>query len=225
MTTVLPRHQSLTLFRLGAALRYRTPLWAGTAVTAIHGRARVEEVELTDLDTGATRSVACDTVVFTADWIPDNELAIMAGIKLDPGTHGPAVDTALRTSRHGLIAAGNLLHGAEPADVAALSGRHAGAAAAGLLTGGGHWPASRVPVVCEPPLHWVVPNAIAPGAEPPARGRFALRSRAFLRAPRVEIAQDGRSGPAACHASCRAAPLACATRGRKMSSMGADRCG
>jgi thioredoxin reductase len=208
MTTELPRHQSLALFRLGAALRYRTPLWTRSAVTAIHGRARVEEVELTDLDSGATRAVACDTVVFTADWIPDNELAIMAGIELHPGTLGPAVDAALRTSRAGVFAAGNLLHGAETADVAALSGRHAaaaaadflaagggrhaGAAPAGLLTAGGDWRASRVPVVCEPPLHWIVPNAIGPGREAPVRGRFALRSRAFLRAPRVEIAQDGR---------------------------------
>jgi thioredoxin reductase len=192
MTTELPRHQSLALFRLGAALRYRTPLWTRTAVSAIHGRERVEEVELTELDTGRTRTVACDTVVFSADWIPDNELAVMAGVELDPGTLGPAVDAALRTSRPGVFGAGNLLHGAETADVAALSGRHAGAVAARLLTGGGDWPASRVPVVCKPPLHWVVANAIAPRAETPARGRFTLRSREFLRAPRVEIVQDGR---------------------------------
>src|SRR6185503_19539656 len=64
MTTELPRHQSLRLFRAGTALRWRTPLWTRTAVTAIHGRARVDEVELTDLDSGETRSLACDTVVF-----------------------------------------------------------------------------------------------------------------------------------------------------------------
>ena len=38
------------------------------------------------------RSVECDTVVFTADWIPDHELAVLAGVELDPGTRGPAVD-------------------------------------------------------------------------------------------------------------------------------------
>ncbi len=99
MVTELPRHQSLALFRAGAALRFRTPVWTRTALTAIHGRPRVEEVELTDLESGGVRSVACDTVVFSADWIPDHELAVMAGLAMDAGTRGPAVDTALRTSR------------------------------------------------------------------------------------------------------------------------------
>ncbi len=191
MTTELPRHQSLALFRAGAALRWRAPLWTRTAVTAIHGRPRVEEVELTDLDSGLTRQVVCDTVVFTADWIPDHELAVMAGLAMDPGTRGPAVDAALRTSRPGILAAGNLLHGAETADVAALSGRHAAAAAAGLVRGS-EAPERRVALECEPPLHWVAPNAIAPGAGAPPRGRFALRSLEFARRPLVEVVQDGR---------------------------------
>src|SRR6266516_4965248 len=130
MTTELPRHQSLALIRAGAAARYRVPLWTRTALSAIHGRPAVEEVELVDLETSATRSVACDTVVFTGDWIPDHELAVGAGLELDPGTRGPAVDTGLRTARPGLFSAGNVLHGAEPADIAALSGRRVAASVA-----------------------------------------------------------------------------------------------
>jgi thioredoxin reductase len=196
MVTELPRHQTLALFRAGAALRWRVPLWTRTAVTAIQGRPRVEEVELTDLDSGGTRSVACDTVVFTADWIPDHELAVMGGLAMDPGTLGPAVDSALRTSRPGVFAAGNLLHGAETADVAALSGRHAANAAKGsdpLRVVEGWTSAARIPIECEPPLHWIVPNVVAPGAGPPPRGRFVLRSHEFARRPRVEIVQDGRT--------------------------------
>jgi thioredoxin reductase len=193
MVTELPRHQSLALFRAGAALRFRTPLWTRTAVTAIQGRARVEEVELTDLDGGAVRRVACDTVVFTADWIPDHELAVMAGLAMDTGTQGPAVDSALRTSRPGVFAAGNLLHGAETADVAALGGRHAGVAAAQFVATGYDWPDARVPIECEPPLRWIAPNAVVPGAGAPPRDRFALRSGGFARRPRVEIAQGGRT--------------------------------
>ena len=193
MTTELPRHQSLALFRAGAALRFRTPLWTRTALAAIHGRQRVEEVELRDLDSGAVRQLACDTVVFTADWIPDNELAVMAGLAMDAGTGGPAVDAALRTSRPGVFAAGNLLHGAETADVAALGGRHAGAAAAAFVTDGQGWPEARVPVECEPPLRWIAPNAVVPGAGAPPRGRFALRSSDFASRPRIEIAQGRRT--------------------------------
>src|SRR4029450_3999555 len=46
----LPRHQSLAAFRVGAAIRYRAPVWTRTGLTAIHGGRRVEAVELTDLD-------------------------------------------------------------------------------------------------------------------------------------------------------------------------------
>jgi thioredoxin reductase len=193
LTTELAHHQSLAAFRLGALARYRVPVWTRTAVTAIHGRGRVEEVELTSLADGGVRSVACDTVVFTADWIPDHELVVTAGIELDPATRGPSVDAALRTTRPGVFAAGNLLHGAEQADVAALSGRHVAAAVLRYLPGGA-WPARRVEVRCEPPVGWIAPNAITaddPDARP-ARGRYMLRAHELLRAPRVEIAQGER---------------------------------
>jgi thioredoxin reductase len=192
LATELPRHASLAAFRLGARLRYGVPVWTRARVTGIHGRERVERVELTDLDSGHVRDVACDTVVFSADWIPDHELAVMAGVELDAGTRGPAVDASLRCSRPGVFAAGNLLHGAEQADVAALSGRHAATGVVRYLEDG-RWPTERVPIVCEPPLGWIAPNISAAGehARPPG-GRFALRAQQFLRAPRVEIAQDGR---------------------------------
>jgi hypothetical protein len=161
-------------------------------LAAIHGSPRVEEVELVDLDSGRTRSVACDTVVFTADWIPDHELAVTGGLELDPGTRGPRVDTGLRTARAGVLAAGNLLHGAEPADVAALSGRHAAATAAGWLADPGAWPAPRVPIACEPPLAWISPNALGPQRGEPPRGCFALRPRVFRRRAAIDVRQDGR---------------------------------
>ena len=182
MVTELPRHQSLGAFRVGAALRYRVPLWTRTAVTAIRGRPRVEVVELTDLDTGAVRTVECDTIVFTADWIPDHELAVLAGIELDPGTRGPAVDAGLRTSRPGVFAAGNVIHGAETADVAALSGRHAASAVAGYLATPGEWPGARAPIRCRPPLGWIAPNVVTRVAGAPAPSPLRA-ARARLPAP------------------------------------------
>jgi thioredoxin reductase len=191
MTTELPRHQTLELFRAGASLRYRFPLLTRTAVAGIRGHSRVEEVELLELESGRTRLVACDTVVFTADWIPDHELSVMGGLELDPGTRGPRADTGLRTTRPGTFAAGNVLQGAEPADIAALSGRHAAGSVARWLAGDRTWPAA-VPIACAPPLHWISPNAIGPNAESPPRGRFLLRSRDFVRRAAIEILQDDR---------------------------------
>src|SRR5262249_12534733 len=104
MTPELGRPQSFRAApRLGRVL-VRTR----TAVTGIHGNPRVDEIELTDLESGATTRAACDTVVFTGDWIPDHELAAALGLELDPGTRGPRVDTGLRTVRRGVFAAGKI---------------------------------------------------------------------------------------------------------------------
>ena len=127
--------------------------------------------------------------VFTGDWVPDHELAVMAALELDPGTRGPRVDSGLRTNRPGLFAAGNVAQEAEPADVAALAGKHTASAVA-LWLHNRDWPA-RVPVSCLAPLRSISPNALA-GSTRPVRGRFLLRSAAFLERPCVEIRQEGR---------------------------------
>ncbi len=107
----------------------------------------------------------CDVVVFTGDWVPDHELARRGDLSMDPGTRGPQVDGAGRTSAPGVFAAGNLLHGAETADVCALEGGRVGAAAARWARGGadGTWPAGPVPITCTTPLAWIAPNAVSPG--------------------------------------------------------------
>jgi thioredoxin reductase len=190
LVTELPKHQSLGAFRLGAAARYRAPVWTRTAVTAIHGAERVESVELTELDSGRTRSVDCDLVVFTADWIPDHELAVMAGCELDRGSLGPFVDIALRTTRRGVFGAGNLLHPAEAADVCALDGRHVAPAVAAYLRGPGEWPA-QIRVQARAPLAWIAPNLLLASGHSPPRDRFLLRVREFIRRGRIQVRQGG----------------------------------
>lgn len=191
LVTELPHHQSLRAFRAGAAVRYRAPVWSRTKVSAIHGAERVESVELTELDSGRTRTVECDLVIFSADWIPDHELAVMAGCELDSGSRGPLVDPGLRTSRRGVFAAGNLLHPAETADVCALDGRHVAPAVAAYLRGPGDWPAT-VRMTARPPIAWVAPNLLLATGHPPPRDRFLLRSREFVSRARMQVRQDGR---------------------------------
>ena len=196
LVTDEPRPQSYAAFRVGAAVRWRVPVWTSTAVTGLSGRDRLTGAELTDLRTGAARTVACDTIVFTGDWIPDHELTRLAGLDIDPGSRGPAVDTALTTSGPGVYAAGNLVHPAETADVAALSGRHAARQIAAVLgrgrpvTGSGH---QVVPVQVEAPLAWISPSVIRDPGTPPPRGRFVLRSTEFRPHARLAVSQDGRT--------------------------------
>jgi thioredoxin reductase len=192
LVTDQPRHQSFAAFALAAAVRWRAPVWASTAVRRIAGGDRLEGVELADLRTGAARFVGCDTVVFTGDWIPDHELARLAGTQIDPGTRGPAVDTTLETSVPGVFAAGNLVHAAETADVAAAGGRHAARHIAAALHGRRALRGPRIPVTVAAPLRWISPNAIRPGGPPPARGHFLLRGEVFRRPAQLEVRQGDR---------------------------------
>src|SRR6202035_5845264 len=164
LVTEYERQQSYAAFRFGAAVRWRVPVWTCSAVRRIAGRGRLEGVEVADVRTGAARFVPCEVVVFTGDWIPDYELARLAGLAMDPGTRGPAVDTTLATSAPGVFAAGNLVHAAETADIAALSGRHAARHIAAFLGGVAAAAGARLPVLAEPPLRWISPNAIVSAA-------------------------------------------------------------
>jgi thioredoxin reductase len=195
LVTEQPRHQSLAAFRLGARLIWRVPVWTRTAVAEILGAEQVTAVRLRDERTGADRTVPCEFVVFTADWIPDYELARIAGARMDPVSHGPIVDTTSRTTLPRLFAAGNLAHPAETADVAALSGRHAAIQIANFLSTPAEAASelsTTVPVIAGPPLQWISPGAIqVPGPLPP-RDRFIARSNVRLRGALIEVRQDGR---------------------------------
>jgi thioredoxin reductase len=206
LVTEFGRQQSYFAFRLGAALRWRVPVWTGCVVSRIVGHGELAGVEVTSAADGAVRFVPCSTLVFTADWIPDHERARAAGLEIDALTRGPVVDTTLETSSAGVFAAGNLVHAAETADIAALSGRHAarsiaaalgeGALGEGALGEGAGAAAragrvTRVPVRVEAPLRWISPNAVGSAAPPPL-GRFVLRSGEFRRLARLEVRQDRR---------------------------------
>jgi hypothetical protein len=101
------------------------------------------------------------------------------------------VDGALRSSVRGVFCAGNLLHAAETADVAALGGRHAARSVARFLERG-EWPATAAaPILCEPPLAWIAPGAVRPGSPPP-RGRFTARTAEFRDRVEVTVRQGDR---------------------------------
>jgi thioredoxin reductase len=191
MTTEYPSPESYGVFNLAG----RTPLLGAsiatrTRLTRIIGKPMVQAVEVEHLDTGKRRIIDCDTVVFTGDWIPDHELARSAGLDIDAGTLGPVVDTALRTSRAGVFAIGNLLHPVDTADIAALDGRHVAAQVRGYLTGS-QPAADCVRLQAEAPLRWVAPTLLRTGDPAPARDRLLLWTDELIRIPRVVARQDG----------------------------------
>ena len=191
MTTSYPSPESYAAFNIAGKLGLRVPVATNTRVTRVLGRPGLQGVEVEDTATGLRRIVECDTVIFSGDWIPDHELFRLGGIDLDPATLGPRVDTALRTSRPGVFAAGNVMHAVDTADVAALDGRHVADQIVAHLHGA-HPAIDAVRIVAGQPFRWVAPNLVRPGDPAPPRARLLLWTDKLVRVPRVTIVQDGR---------------------------------
>ncbi|MFI8946009.1 NAD(P)/FAD-dependent oxidoreductase [Streptomyces sp. NPDC053750] len=185
LVTDRPRAQTAPARVVEARLRHRTPLLTCTTVTELLGHGRVSGVRVRHRD-GRTATLPCDTVVFTGDFVPDHELARRGALTLDPGTRGPTVDGALRTSRPGVFAAGSLLHAVESADTAAREGAHAATAVRDWLADA-EWPGG-VPVIAQTPLSRIVPNRVTPGCGLP----YLLRTAVPLSRPVLQVSQDGR---------------------------------
>ena len=192
MITEHPVQQGYWPFKLITAGRLGVPVLTSSRLVRILGKSRVEAVEVADLNTGTLQTIACDTVVFTGDWIPDHELARRGGVAMNDANLAPSIDQALRTSTPGVFAAGNLVHAAETADVAALSGRHAARSVLRFLAGE-PWPgATVIPITWEPPLLWVSPSAFSASAETVPHGHFLLRVRELCRDATLMIRQGDR---------------------------------
>ncbi|MGV9942369.1 NAD(P)/FAD-dependent oxidoreductase [Streptomyces sp. NPDC003401] len=189
MLTEHARPQTAAARAADARLRHGTPLLTRTTVTELLGHGRLSGVRVRHQD-GRTAVLPCDTVVFTGDFVPDHELVRRAGLSLDPGTRGPAVDGSLRTSRPGVFAAGSLLHPAESAATAARDGAHAADAVLDHLTGTGTGTARppAVPLTVAPPLRWIAPNRVTPADRLP----YVLRTATELVRPVLHVTQDGR---------------------------------
>jgi len=187
LVTDQPGHQTWPALHTAARLRYATPVLTGVRVTNLVGGRRIDGVEIEAA--GGRRSViACDTVVFTGDWIPDHELARRAGLAIDPGSLGPEVDSAFRTDRPGVFAIGNLVHPVETADVCALDGSAVVPAVLACLRSESP-PAASVPLRAAEPLHWVWPNRLVAGERP---RRIRLWASARADRPEFVMEQAGR---------------------------------
>ncbi|MEV0122625.1 FAD-dependent oxidoreductase [Streptomyces sp. NPDC050703] len=190
LVTEHPRHQAARARAADARLRHGVPLLTDATVTELLGRGRLSGVLLRHRD-GRTARLACDTVVFTGDFVPDHELARRGGLAMDPGTRGPAVDSAFRTAERGVFAVGNVLHAVEPARTAAYEGSLAAAAVLRHLFDG-DWPSAAVPVRVAPPLAWAAPNRLTPDEPGEPEEGFVLRVTEFVPSPRLTVTQDGR---------------------------------
>jgi NADPH-dependent 2,4-dienoyl-CoA reductase/sulfur reductase-like enzyme len=195
MVTEQAHHQAYGLYsgyKMWAAdILQRVPISTRCQVAEIQGQKRVQSITVRNLDSGAVESIACDTVIFSGDWIPDSELARKAGLTMDAGSKGPVIDHCYRTQKPGVFAAGNVLRGAETADIAALEGRKAAAAMDSYLAKES-WPKEGVPIQHDAHITWIVP-AMASAIDPNLCDRPILfRVKEFVKNGRVRVQQGDR---------------------------------
>jgi NADPH-dependent 2,4-dienoyl-CoA reductase/sulfur reductase-like enzyme len=120
---------------------FNIPLFLEHTVTEIHGLKRVEGVTIAKVDdngepiAGTEKSIECDTLLTSVGLIPENELSLKAGIKLDPVTGGPVVNDTMETSIPGIFAGGNVVHVNDLVDNVTLESETAGACAADRAVG------------------------------------------------------------------------------------------
>ena len=114
------------------------PLHLSHTVTQIHGKDRVTGVTIAAVDEangrrpipGTEQYIPCDTLLLSVGLIPENELTVGAGIRMDPVTGGADVNQHRETSAEGIYACGNALHVHDLVDYVSEEAEIAGRAAA-----------------------------------------------------------------------------------------------
>jgi NADPH-dependent 2,4-dienoyl-CoA reductase/sulfur reductase-like enzyme len=115
---------------------FNIPLLLEHTVTNIHGRDRVEAVTVARVDrnwqaiSGTEKVIECDTLLLSVGLIPENELSLKAGIRLDPLVGGPIVNDRMETTVPGIFAGGNMVHVHDLVDNVSQEAEKAGAYAA-----------------------------------------------------------------------------------------------
>ena len=138
---LMPHANGLTRNVVQCLYDFAVPLHLSTTVVRIHGGERLDKVTVAPVDEALRPIMArawdvpCDTLLVSIGLIPDNELARRLGVRLDPVTTGPVVDSTMQTSRDGVFACGNTVHIHDLVDMVSQESHLAGTAAGRCATG------------------------------------------------------------------------------------------
>jgi thioredoxin reductase len=138
---------------------YNFPLFLNSSIVGINGYSRLTSVTVEDGSTHNKREIPCDTLIVSGGFRPEISLALDSDLSIDSATEGLLTDSFLHTERKGIFGCGNILHGAETGDIAALEGRWAGENAVRYL---GHQmgEVQRIRIDCESGIDWISPGNI-----------------------------------------------------------------
>ena len=119
---------------------YGIPLYVNTTVTEIIGKKRVEAVRIASVDErmnpiqGTESVLECDTLVLSVGLIPENEVALTCGVRVNDD-NSVVTDGFLQTSVRGVFSCGNSRHIMDLADYVSEQGETAGGNAAKYILG------------------------------------------------------------------------------------------
>ncbi len=162
------------------------PVHLSTTVEDIEGSARVEAVTLHG--PASTQRIACDTIIFTGDFVPD--CTLMGAGDVDAATGGPLVDQYGRTNLQGVFAAGNVLRAVETSGWAANEGARVGSNAATYLREPSAWRNEATRIAAGRGVAYVVPQ-FRTSANGMAALPVSLRAERDMRPARLRLDAEG----------------------------------
>ena len=121
MLTDKNKHESIGLVRVALGIWYRFKLITKTEIVEVLGDKRVTGVRIRRA--GVESVIACDTIVFTGNWIPDNELVRRGGFAIDSIYKSPVVNATAQISGTSIYAIGNLVLPIKAADQCAVDAK------------------------------------------------------------------------------------------------------
>jgi hypothetical protein len=173
-----------------AARALGVPIHLSSTIEDISGTSQVEGVRVRG--PGGIHTIACDSVIFSGEFIPDTAMLQGIGAAIDPRSKGPVIDQFGRTSLPSVFAAGNLLRAVESSGLAAIEGDRVGANAAAFLRGALAWPAQRREIRIGNGLTYVVPQLWAADSGTGARALpLSVRAQIDLAGGRLRLSENG----------------------------------
>jgi thioredoxin reductase len=138
---IMPYSNGLTRNIVQCLDDFNIPLKLSHTITFIHGKDRVEAVDVTQVDEnlkpipGTTETIPCDTLLLSVGLIPENEISRGAGVEIDRRTQGPSISELCETNLPGVFAAGNVVHVHDLVDFVSQEAALAGKGAARYVKG------------------------------------------------------------------------------------------
>ena len=171
---------------------YDIPLFLSHTVTEVHGGGRLTGVTVSKVDErmrpipGTEKEYPCDTLILSVGLIPENELSLDAGVKLNESTRGAEVDEFFQTSVPGVFSAGNVLHVHDLVDFVSLEAEALAEGCARYIRQG--LPECAVKVVADGTVNHTVPMRISGARDV----NLSLRASRPFKDCRIIARQNGR---------------------------------